>query len=120
MYGHSNPPLKINSKAERGFENHSIGGSRRTGPATHSNVANIIGMQSVTLQSIAYMAIQAWIFNVQVVFDHSLIAVSSSYILYYPVLVLGVLLTWTSITRSSITPSLITLRLPRTCCQGHC
>lgn len=87
--------------------------SRRTGPATRSNVANIIGMQSVTPRSIAYTAVQAWIFNAQVVFDHSLIAVSSSYVLHYPVLVLGVLSTWTSITRSSITPLSITLRLPQ-------
>ena len=87
--------------------------SRRTGPATRSNVANIIGMQSVTPRSIAYTAVQVWIFNAQVRFDHSLIAISSSYVLHYPVQVHGVLPTPTSITRSSITPLLITLRLPR-------
>ena len=84
--------------------------SRKTGQATRCNIANIIGLQSVTPRAIAYTAVQVMRFF-SLTSDHSCITVLSSYILLYLVPAHGTSLTWTSIMKNFTTLLLIILRL---------
>ena len=84
--------------------------SRKTGQATHCNIANIIGLQSITPCAIAYTAVQVMKFFA-LTSDHSCITVLSSYVLIYLVPAHGTSLTWISITKNFTTPLLIILKL---------